>query len=300
MAALLAHPERDHWSRRIDALDPATDFEEIYRITAGHEFPWDLNQSLSFALFRTYAVPSIGVLLHGTGEFTQRTQKRYDDTVMILDTIGEHGVRSPEGRVALRRMNQMHAMYDISDDDMRYVLSTFVAVPIRWLDEHGWRPMSEREKVASANYHRDLGRHMGIRGIPDTWLDFTCFMDAYETEHFAYDARSRAVADATLRLMATFPPNHLAPPRAVIRFSRAYMDEPLLDAFRYPHPTRAERAAARVALQVRGAYLRRRPPRLESMRARQLASQRTYGEDYDVATMGTFTPACPVEHRRAQ
>ena len=28
-----------------------------------HEFPWDMNEALSFALFRTYAVPSIGGLL---------------------------------------------------------------------------------------------------------------------------------------------------------------------------------------------------------------------------------------------
>jgi hypothetical protein len=298
MSGLLVHPDRDHWVRRIEALDPTTDHEEIYRITAAHEFPWDLNQALSFALFRTYAVPSIGGLLHDTGEFTERTQKRYDDTVMILDAIGEHGLRSPEGRVALRRMNRMHAMYDISDDDMRYVLCTFVAVPIRWLDEHGWRPMTESEKVASAHYHRDLGRHLGIRDIPATWQEFTRVMDDHEARHFAYDARARAVADATLRLMATFPPNHLAPERAVVRFSRAYMDGPLLDAFHYPHPTRAERRAARAVLRARSALLRRRPPRLRPMRARELASQRTYGEDFDVATMGTFAPGCPVPHRR--
>ena len=39
---------------------------------ARFEFPWDMNQALSFALFRTYAVPSIGDLLARTGEFTAR------------------------------------------------------------------------------------------------------------------------------------------------------------------------------------------------------------------------------------
>ncbi len=152
------------------------------------------------------------MLLHDTGEFTGRTQKRYDDTALILDHIGEHGLASDEGRAALRRMNQMHAMYDISNDDMRYVLVTFVVVPIRWLDDYGWRPMTEAEKVASAHYYRELGRHMGITDIPETWQDFATVMDAYEAEHFAFDPRSRAVADATLALMATFPPNHPRPP----------------------------------------------------------------------------------------
>ena len=51
--------KRYDWLRRIERLDPETDFYEIYRISSTHEFPWDYNQSLSFALFRTYAVPSL-------------------------------------------------------------------------------------------------------------------------------------------------------------------------------------------------------------------------------------------------
>ena len=34
-----------------------------------HEFPWDVTQALGLALYRTYAVPSIGELLSATGEF---------------------------------------------------------------------------------------------------------------------------------------------------------------------------------------------------------------------------------------
>jgi hypothetical protein len=33
--------DRFRWLRRIEALDPERDHEEIYRISAGHEFPWD-------------------------------------------------------------------------------------------------------------------------------------------------------------------------------------------------------------------------------------------------------------------
>ena len=101
---------RDHWLRQIERLDPAADHQRIYAIMSRHEFPWDINQALSFALFRTYAVPSIGVLLHETGELTGRTQKRYDDTALLLDEMAEHGLGTQRGRQALRRMNQMHAM----------------------------------------------------------------------------------------------------------------------------------------------------------------------------------------------
>jgi hypothetical protein len=82
--------DRDYWARHIAGLDAQTEYEQIYQILVSHEFPWDMNQSLSFALYRTYAVPSIGRLLKQTGEFTDRTQKRYDDTALILDTVLEH------------------------------------------------------------------------------------------------------------------------------------------------------------------------------------------------------------------
>lgn len=279
---------RTHWLRRIDALDPVRDYVEITRITAFHEFPWDSVQALSFALFRTYAVPSIGVLLHDTGEFTERTQKRYDDTVLILDAIGEHGLDSGDGKEALRRMNRMHAMYDISADDLRYVLATFVTCPIRWIDTYGWRPLVEKEKIAATVYYRELGRHMGIKDMPETWQEFGALMDDYEAEHFAYDGRARAVADSTLRLFATFPPFHLAPTPAVLRFTRAYMDAPLLDAFGYAHPTRAERLAALLALRARSAYVKRTPPRLEPRWAREMPQVRSYPGGYAIAHLGTF------------
>jgi hypothetical protein len=54
-----------------------SDYHEIYQQLATLEFPWDIYQALSFALLRTYAVPSIGQLLHRTGEFTARVQERY-------------------------------------------------------------------------------------------------------------------------------------------------------------------------------------------------------------------------------
>jgi hypothetical protein len=280
--------ERDHWLRRIEALDPHVDYAEIYRIMVAHEFPWDMNQALSFALFRTYAVPSIGRLLHHTGEFETRPQKRYDDTVLILDAILEHGIASEAGRVALRRMNRMHGAHDIANDDLRYVLATFVVVPARWMQRFGWRPFSESERVASVNYYRDLGRHMGIRDIPVTFQEFATYLDVYEAEHFAFDPGGRAVADATLDLMATFPFNRRAPAGLVRRFAYSLMDDPLLDAFGYPHPTRTTRWLTAAALRGRAGVVRRMSPRLTPKYGRNHSNVRGYPDGYDVAALGTF------------
>lgn len=280
--------DRMHWLRRIAVLDPESDYEEIYRIVTMLEFPWDMNQALGLALYRTYAVPSIGSLLARTGEFTERTQKRYDDTGLILSAIGESGFDSPEGRAAIRRMNQMHGRYGIPNDDMRYVLSTFVTVPIRWLDEYGYRPLSEAEKVASACYYGRLGQLMNIKDVPATWQEHGRLMDDYERDHFGYDAGAVAVSEATLRLMATFPPSDKAPRRAVRRSALALMDDALLNAFGYAPPTRIERRVYRGAIRARGRLLRHVPARREPVRFVDLPQVRSYPDGYRISELGTF------------
>lgn len=199
----------------IARLDPVTDHAHIATLLATREYPWDITQALSFALFRTYAVPSIGRLLHETGELTERTQKRYDDTVLVLDAILEHGLASTEGRSAVRRMNQMHRAHGIPDDDLRYVLATFVVSPVRWVDAFGWRPYTPGERTATATYYRQLGRRMGITQIPSTYAAFETLMDDYEQQHFAFDDGARAVADATLDLLGTLRPQPVGAPGGV-------------------------------------------------------------------------------------
>jgi hypothetical protein len=278
--------ERDHWLRRIGRLDPDADFAEIYRIMAGYEFPWDMTQSLGLALYRTYAVPSIGQLLATTGEFETRTHKRYADTGLILDAVLEHGFASRTGRAAIRRMNQMHGAYAISDDDMRYVLSTFVVIPMRWMDRFGWRPMSEIERVASANYYRELGRHMNIRDRPTSYQGFAAYLDAYEREHFARSRAGRAVSDATLALLAGFYPRPLRP--LVRRFTLALLDPPLRDAFGYRDPGRLTRALSVGGLRARARVERRLPPRRRPRYVRQRREFAIYPEGYSVEQLGTF------------
>jgi len=284
---------------RIAAMDPPASASAIYRMTAYEEFPWDVTQALGLALFRTYAVPSIGDLLYRTGEFTDNTQKRYDDTVLLMDAAIEHGVDHPRGRAAIRRMNQMHRSYDISNGEMLYVLCTFVVVPIRWIDTWGWRPATDQEREASALLYARIGEFMGISGIPTTYAEFSDFMDDYERDHFGYSEGGRAVADATLALMTTFAPFHLLPARLTTRLSYCLLDEPLLAALRIPYPSRGERAAVRTLFRLRARIERLLPPRSRPKLPRDLEQIRTYPRSQlgtlPLEELGTF-PGCPVPH----
>ncbi len=283
---------------RSAGLDPETDYLEILRNISLYEFPWDTLQALSLALFRTYAVPSVGGLLDRTGAFTGDTQKRYDDTAILLEMVGIEGFDSPQGPAAVRRINQMHRMYEISNDDMRYVLATFVVVPARWLAEFGWRPLEENELLAAVRYYRELGRHMGIRDIPETYDAFARLMDDYEAAHFAYDAGSARVAAATLELLASFYPAPLRP--AVDVFSRSLMEPELLAAFDLPEPGRAARRLARLALKLRARFVALLPPRRRPVRVRVLRRIRSHPDGFVVEELGTFAPGCPVPHARSR
>ena len=289
---------RDHWKRVNDALDPATDFVEIYRNVVMHEFPWDMNQALSFALFRTYAVPGIGRLLDETGEFTGAVQKRYDDTALLLEPPTRLGFEHPESKAAIRRINAMHRAYDIPDHEFRYVLSTFVVVPKGWMDDYGKRPFTPTEVEASVQYYRTLGRHMAIPDLPESYAGFEKLMDSYEAEHFGYDEGARRVADSTLALMQTFYAKPAQRPAGL--FARALMDQPLREAFRYDAPPAAVQALSRSALKARGLALRAFPARREPKRIEDISWIRSYPDGYDVERLGTFpvpgVAGCPVRH----
>lgn len=290
------------WRMRNEALDPETDYVEIVQNLTLYEFTWDITQALSFALFRTYAVPSVGRLLDETGAFTGAVQKRYDDTALLLEAPFVHGFESEAGKTAMRRINQMHRMYDISNDDFRYVLSTFVVVPKRWLDDYGWRPLSDTELRASVNYYRALGRHMGIKDIPETYDEFMHLMDDYERAHFDFDAGGRRVADSTLALLATFYPRALRKPVDV--FSRSLMDRPLLDAFAYVEPSPLARRLSVGAMRARARLLRYVPSNRKPTFTGDLPRIKSYPDGYRLADLGTFpvpgAGGCPVGHGSGQ
>ncbi|GLZ33940.1 peptidase [Lentzea sp. NBRC 105346] len=245
--------------RRILALDPVVDHEEILRISAGLEFPWDYTRALEFALFRTYCVPSISRLLARTGEFERRPQKRYDDTAFLMAEVLEHGYDSVRGREALRVVNRSHGQYQISNDDMLYVLSTFIYDPIAWLSLYGWRPLSSHEQLAAFHYYRAVGTRMGIRDIPSSYEDFLAFKGAYERSNFVYAESNALIGQYTLDLFCSW---YRPVPRSwTACAARSLLDPQMLTAFGFtPAPSWVGRLM-RSGLRLRAFVVRYLPPR---------------------------------------
>ena len=271
--------------KRILQLDPVEDCQQIAYLNSAYEFPFDMPRSLEFALYRTFAVPSIAALLHQTGEFGQRAQKRYDDTDLIMSEIVEHGYDSERGRAAIRRMNQLHGRYAISNDDFLYVLSTFIFEPIRWIERFGWRKLSETEKLATFHFFRHVGRYMNIKEIPDSMEEFEQFNREYERRNFRYSEASKHVATATRDMfLSWYLPKPLR--RFAAPFVYALMDDPLLEAFGFPRPSTRMRRFVEGTLRLKARINRLLPPRHRPRLRTQDIKHRTYPRGYRIENLG--------------
>jgi len=276
------------WLDEIRALDPVRDAQRIVILDASYEFPWDTQRSLELAFYRTFAVPSIAELLDSTGEFTGRAQKRYDDTQILISAFCEFGYDSDLGRRAIRRMNQIHGRFEIANEDFLYVLSTMVFEPIRWNARFGWRPLLEEEKLATFVFWRGIGQLMAIRDIPERYEDFERFNVGFERERFAFtDAGARVAAATRDMFLDWFPGLPKSVGRPVIH---ALLDEPLLDALGFPHPSPGLRRTAEAAVRARSRAVRLLPARRRP-RLRTLEKHRSYRDGYEVEHLGPPGPS---------
>ena len=267
----------------IRKLDPERDDQRIVYLSTCYDFPFDTTRALEFALFRTFAVPSISALLDRTGEFQNRAQKRYDDTDIIVSELMERGYDSDRGKRALRRMNQLHGRFAIANEDFLYVLSTFVFEPIRWNRRFGWRPLCDQERLGYFHFWRAVGRRMNIRDIPTDYDEFERFNREYERKHFRFTEANARVGSATRELFVGWMPRPFAP--LVRRVIYALLDDPLIDAFGFPRPPGLMRRLVAGGLRVRARVLRWLPARRRP-RLRTEMRHPTYPHGYAIEQLG--------------
>jgi hypothetical protein len=278
---------RPSYLDQIRALDPLRDHQRIVFLSTCCEFPFDTTRALEFALFRTFCVPSISALLDRTGEFANRAQKRYDDTDIIVSELMERGYDSERGERALRRMNQQHGRFAISNEDLLYVLSTFLYEPIRWNQRYGWRQMCEAERLALFYFWCEIGRRMGIKDIPADYAAFERYNIEYERRHYRFTEANARVGAATVEMFAGWFPRLLRP--LVRRTIYAVLEDPLIEGFGFPRPSLRSRRLIRSALRMRARLLRRLPARRHP-RLRTEMTHRSYPRGYRIEELGPAVP----------
>jgi hypothetical protein len=282
--------------REIRSLNPERDYERIFRLIMAREFPWEYALGMELGQISVFAVPSIAELLASTGEFIERPAKRSDDTSILLREVIENGFTAERGKQAIRRINRLHARYQISNDDYLYVLATFVVSPARFIDTHGWRYFSERERAAAYYYFRRIGEHMAIKEIPRSYQEMSEFMDTYGARHFAFSVGGHRVAMSNRSRLAgdLFP---RTPSRLALDIVDALVPENLRTHLALPGPSHIGKLLLAGLLWWRAAKRRHLPCRAKpnSMLA---AAKRSYPNGYQIEEVGPATPAttCPLPH----
>ena len=269
--------------REIERLDPERDCQRIMHLSFGYEFAWDSTRALEVALYRTYCVPSISRLLDRTGEFYAHTQRRYDDTALLVAEMCQWGFESGRGREALERMNWVHGHFKIDNNDYLYVLSTFIFEPLRWIDRFGWRRTCRNEQLGYYHFWRQVGTRMGIRDIPATFEAFEAWAAAYEKAQFRFAESNRRIGTATRDLFASWYPRVLAP---LVHYGiYALLDDAMLAAFGFPRPLPFSRSMAAGALRLRGRLVRWLPAR-STPNFVTGRGNRTWPRGYRIAELG--------------
>lgn len=274
---------------RIEQMDPTRqeDLDEILRLVAYHEFPFEYVQGTSIAFMRDYGVPTISDLLDRTGRFEHDGQKRYDDTSLVGYESAVEGIDSPRAREVIRHVNKIHGHYGIPNHEFLYVLATTLVGPKRFIDRYGYRPLHRHEVLAMTRFTERLGQLMGIKEVPTTYEAFEKLHDDYEAEHFAYDPANTRVAEASMRIVTNWYPPAVRPfaRRALI----AMLDEPLRVALGLPRQPRWLSTLLDRTLLLRARVLRHLPPRRPEDGYVHDAS-RTYPFGYRIADLG------PADH----
>lgn len=264
-----------------EPLDPRTDYEAIGRQAAAYDFPWDTRRAYELALLKTFAVPTSSRLLAATGEFTERTAKRHDDTVAIVAALGLHGLDSPEGRQALRIMNKAHTAYAIDAAEYRYTLARFVLEPIAWNRRFGWRPLTDDEQQAGFHFWMEVGRRMAVPGLPETLPALERESQAFERAHVHYDPANRRLLDAVLASQTRGWGT--AGQKTARTIVAALLNDQYREAFALTRPPQWVRATLHKTLNWKAAAVRRLPRR---KRPAPMPALRTYPGGVDWNRVG--------------
>jgi hypothetical protein len=185
--------------RRIAALDPVADHEEIARLTFEVLYgdPIAVHAAYLVGFARQVAVPGIARVVYrgGGGENLRDVARRTDDTLTLFGAFFHHGHSSPEGRVAITRMEEIHSHFAITDEQKRYTLATLIFEAERIGSHLGFAPFTAGQREASWRFWRGVAEQMPLIGLPASGEDLRRWMLTYERENWGYSDGGRRVVE---------------------------------------------------------------------------------------------------------
>lgn len=246
-----------HPTRRQTATQ-APDGPGLYRDMVLYTFATEMRAGFFIAYYRNFAIPSIAKTLAARGETAARPMKRSYDTGIVIHELIVNGFDSERGQKMVELLRRVHRGVPGTSEDFLYVLMTLLVIPLRWIDSHGWRKLTDAERDAAMNFYRELGVRMGLDPMPPTFAAAAAFLDDYEARNLAASPEGTELLNATAEALAVRLPGPLkSRTTAVIAL---LMDKPeVVPALGLkPAPAWLRRAFHGV-LRIRAAISRTRP-----------------------------------------
>ncbi|KAJ7622151.1 hypothetical protein FB45DRAFT_753621 [Roridomyces roridus] len=235
------------WEAKTRTVDEA---QEIMKLGTTYDMPFLLEYALSFALFKTYAIPTISKLLYDTRQLgsDENVARRFADTGLLISTwmacplsgqaLGKESENDPRASLALARVNWLHSKYNISNGDYLYTLALFILEPITWAKRYGWRELSPLEQYATFIFWAEVGRKMNIKDIPESLEDLMAWTEAYEKEFMVPAQTNHDVARCTTGELLFTVPHAFGLRRFLEGFSRALLEDRVRIAMMEPEAPR--------------------------------------------------------------
>ena len=234
--------------------------------------PEESRVGLTLGFVRTFGIPGIARVLHSTGRMTDEPRGRAKATGVAMFALIGQGVESAEGRRIVEGLRRIHDRPDITPELMRYVLACFTICPLRFIDDHGHRAVTDEERDAAYAFHVSLSDALDLsEDAADADTEGTApggaglagverWMRAYESRHFAPSPEGGALWAATSKgLLAARLPRPLAALAPAVAAS--LLDQPLRTALRVRRAPAPVRALVTAALRARARARRRRTAR---------------------------------------
>ncbi|KAF8989546.1 hypothetical protein BDQ17DRAFT_1434387 [Cyathus striatus] len=225
--------------------------QKIVHESLFYDTPMIMLLGTQIALFKVYGIPSIASLLLKTGELTskERMNKRLADTGILITTAISNpilGPRSgvenpppladPRSAIAIARMNYLHGMYKINNDDFLYNLALFMIEPIRWTAKFDWRPHSPVEIQAIFVLWAEVGRRMGMENVWNTYDEMVEWTNAYESTNMIPSDPSETLANLTINHFLNRVPTLFGLRKLARQLVLSVLDEHTRKAMRMPPP----------------------------------------------------------------
>ncbi|MDF9752544.1 oxygenase MpaB family protein [Arthrobacter sp. ES3-54] len=248
---LLTHPTR--------RTGPSgTDMDGIYRNMVLFDFQTEVHSGFFVAYYRNFAIPTTARTLATTGEMKSRPMKRSYDTGIVIYEIIANGFEHERSQAMIELLRRVHKGVPGTPDDFVYVLMTLLVLPLRWTERHGWRRLTELEKRAAMDFYAELGRQMGLEGVPATFAEAEQFLDEYEDRNMGPSPEGAMLLNATAAAFARRIPTPLR--RFTPTILALMMDKPQVAVALGLKPAPAAlRVPFNAVLRFRALKARRRP-----------------------------------------